>query len=85
MIYRISGIGLGALIFVGFLTVTASTASAGTIPDGDWEGRWYPGDSCRDTKERRITARVSDGHITGQVHNPPRNPGAFGADFKPSG
>lgn len=76
---------LCAALAIAAAVTFGTGALAGTIPDGDWAGRWYPGDSCRDTKERDVTARVQGDHITGQVHNPPSRPGAFGADIKPNG
>lgn len=77
--------GSRALLAVVLAIVLVDSASAVEVRDGNWEGRWYPGNSCRDTRERRVTAYTEGGHIRGEVHNPPSDPGVFAADIEPSG
>ena len=74
----------GVLLVSAFILVAGTHASA-FVPDGRWEGRWDPGDSCRDKKERRVTARIEDGEIHGEVDNSPESPGKFVAEVKPNG
>lgn len=76
---------VGGLLAV-LLTVTlVNGAWASSLPDGEWEGRWYPKNSCKDTRERPMTATTKDGHIRGEVINPHGTPGVFAADIKASG
>ena len=76
---------VGGLLAV-LLTVTlVDGAWASSLPDGEWEGRWYPKNSCKDTRERPMTATTKDGHIRGEVINPHGTPGVFAADIKASG
>ncbi len=82
---KVIKLGGGPLLAVALAIAANGGASAAEIPDGDWEGRWYPKNSCRDTRERKVTAHTEGGHIRGEVHNPPADPGVFAADIEASG
>ena len=44
-------------------------ARAAELADGAWQGTWFPGNSCRETRERRITATARDGKLQGSIEN----------------
>lgn len=76
---------MGGLLAVLLSVALVDGAWASSLPDGEWEGRWYPKNSCKDTRERPMTATTKDGHIRGEVLNPHGTPGIFAADIKASG
>ena len=76
---------IAALLLTGGLLVLPSTGEAAGLTEGQWAGTWYPGSSCRDTKERNITAEVAGGKIKGQVENQHGKPGLFQGEVEQSG
>ena len=73
------------LAIAGALLALPSAGQATGLTDGQWTGTWYPGSSCRDTKERKITAEVVGGRITGQVENQYGSAGRFQGEVKANG
>lgn len=73
------------VLLATFFALVAGDGAGAFVPDGQWEGRWDPRDSCRDKKERRVTARIEDGKLHGEVDNQPESPGTFVAEIKPNG
>ncbi len=67
------------------VSLLSNPAEAAGLTEGQWSGTWYPGSSCRDTKERKITAEVAGGTIKGRVDNPHGKPGLFKGEVKENG
>ena len=67
------------------VSVLSNPAEASGLTEGQWSGTWYPGSSCRDTKERQITAEVAGGTIKGRVDNPHGKPGLFKGEVEENG
>jgi hypothetical protein len=61
------------------LMAAALPARAATLADGIWQGTWFPGTSCRDAQERRITATARNGRLQGSVENRSGQPGHLDA------
>lgn len=73
------------VIAAALLLALPNGAGAAGLAEGQWAGTWYPGSSCRDTKERAITAEVAGGRIKGRVDNPHGRPGLFQGDIGEGG
>lgn len=74
-----------ALLLAAVLLSLPNGSDAAGLTEGQWAGTWYPGSSCRDTKERAITAEVAAGKIKGQVENRHGRPGLFRGEVKENG
>ena len=77
--------GTAPLLLIALLLCLPGSGHAAGLSEGQWAGTWYPGSSCRDTKERKITAEVSGGEIKGRVENQYGKPGLFRGEVKDNG
>ena len=76
---------LHRLLLAALLLAVPGAGQAAGLAEGQWAGTWYPGSSCRDTKERKITAEIAGGKIKGQVENRSGKPGLFQGEVQENG